>query len=650
MDVNDLPDRSGEVLKGKYRLESRLGIGGMAEVYRARNVMVDRTVAIKLLHREHASNRHVVDRFLQEARAANFVRHPNVVEVLDIDTDENGAPFIVQEYLEGEDLGSRLEKSGTTLPFQTAVRMLLPVIKAIGVAHEKGLVHRDLKPENIFLSSQRGTTVPKVLDFGISKMPMKKGDSSLTITGTVLGSPAYMSPEQIQDSQSVDPRTDVWSLGVILYKTLTGQLPYSGESPAALFVKICTTDPEPLEKAKPGLPPGLNAAVARCLKREPELRFKDANELYAEVSRVLEAAGTIVNRPLPAAPARDPSPPAPARPPSPSPAARAPHPVQPQPTAQPPPTQPRGAPAAQKPSPFSAAASPGEWGDFDSLGKAGPTPQKPVAKPAPKAERAPGTQARAEKDRKEPSRLQRSSRRERGAGTQRKPRDRPGARAQPLALNRPPVVARASPAVPVHQMVRESQAASFEKSVLLNMVLAAALVIGISYLVRHLGPSAQDSAQTQLGSRAVVPLGIATLVLLAGSVQLGLQAMRASSLALLLADAGLFVVTGCAAVSAWALASPGSSAASLLPTATAAITWAGAAVSLGLAGFGLIKAKEGFRSDSTSGLAEAIVILVLSIGALVVGVSLGVDAMQDKKMPDVDMKIDGFKPGVINVE
>jgi serine/threonine protein kinase len=650
MDVNDLPDRSGEVLKGKYRLESRLGIGGMAEVYRARNVMVDRTVAIKLLHREHASNRHVVDRFLQEARAANFVRHPNVVEVLDIDTDESGAPFIVQEYLEGEDLGSRLEKSGIALPFQTAVRMLLPVIKAIGVAHEKGLVHRDLKPENIFLSSQRGTTVPKVLDFGISKMPLKKGDSSLTITGAVLGSPAYMSPEQIQDSQSVDPRTDVWSLGVILYKTLTGQLPYSAESPAALFVKICTSDPEPLEKTRPGLPSGLNAIVSRCLKREPELRFKDANELYAEVSRVLEAAGTIVKEPVPPAPARAPSPPAPVRPPSPSPAAQAPHPVRPQPAAQSPPTQPGGAPAARKPSPFSsAAASPGEWGDFDSLGKSGPTPQKPVARPAPKAERAPAGQARAEKDRKEPSRLQRSSRRERGAGTQRKPRDRPGARAQPLALNRPPVVARASPAVPVHQMVRESQAASFEKSVLLNMVLAAALVIGISYLVRHLGPSAQDSAQTQLGSRAVVPLGIATLVLLAGSVQLGLQAMRASSLALLVADAGLFVVTGCAAISAWALASPGSSAASL-PTAAASITWAGAAVSLGLAGFGLIKAKEGFRSDSTSGLAEAIVILVLSIGALVVGVSLGVDAMQGKKMPDVDMKIDRFKPGVINVE
>jgi len=245
--------------------------GYLAEVYRARNVMVDRTVAIKLLHREHAENRHVVDRFLQEARAANFVRHPNVVEVLDIDTDESGAPFIVQEYLEGEDLGSRLEKSGATLPVQTAVRMLLPVIKAIGVAHDKGLVHRDLKPENIFLASQRGTTVPKVLDFGISKMPLQKGNSSLTITGTVLGSPAYMSPEQIQDSQSVDPRTDVWSLGIILYRTLTGKLPYSAESPAALFVKICTTDPEP------SFPCGYPFAItlrryARTLPRRPAAR------------------------------------------------------------------------------------------------------------------------------------------------------------------------------------------------------------------------------------------------------------------------------------------------------------------------------------------------------------------------------------------
>jgi hypothetical protein len=174
--------------------------------------------------------------------------------------------------------------------------------------------------------------------------------------------------------------------------------------------------------------------------------------------------------------------------------------------------------------------------------------------------------------------------------------------------------------------------------------------MGVAYLVRHIGPAAQNSIDNPFESRSFMPMALATLVLLASSVYLGVQSVRASSLLLFVADAGLFVFTGCAAVAAWSLVSPESGAISLLPTTTSVVTWAGAAVPLGLAGYGLTKAREGFQAENTAKLAEAIVILVLSIGALVAGVRLGVDAMKGREMPEMNMEIDNFRPGVINVE
>ncbi len=282
-------NREGEVLKSKYRLERRLGVGGMAEVYRALNTLIDRVVAIKMLHPEYAASRTAVERFLREARAANLVRHPNVVEVLDVDQDDFGLPFIVQEYLEGEDLASRLEKYGGKLPAPMALRLLLPVVEAIGAAHVKGLVHRDLKPGNIFLARGEGRAVSKVLDFGISKMPVDSEQASLTVTGTVLGSPAYMSPEQIQNPQSVDVRADVWALGVILYQVLSGQFPCDADTPAALFVQICTADPIPLQRVAPELPAQLISLVMRCLRRDRNERFRDANELAEALRGLLQS-------------------------------------------------------------------------------------------------------------------------------------------------------------------------------------------------------------------------------------------------------------------------------------------------------------------------------------------------------------------------
>lgn len=280
--------RTGEVLKGKYRLEALIGSGGMGDVYRARNTMIERTVAIKLLHAVHAANEDIVGRFLREAKAANLVRHRNVVEVLDIDQDDQGVPFIVQEYLEGEDLGTTLDKIDGGLSLRVALGLLVPVVEAVGAAHAKGLVHRDLKPDNVFLTlgQDAGTIVPKVLDFGISKMPTNADDVRVTSADMIMGTPAYMSPEQIQSPWLVDARSDIWALGIIVHESLTGQLPFRGESPGALFQEICTTDPIPLTEVLPDVPAEVVAIVSRCMKRDPAERYASALDLARDLESV----------------------------------------------------------------------------------------------------------------------------------------------------------------------------------------------------------------------------------------------------------------------------------------------------------------------------------------------------------------------------
>ncbi len=269
--------REGETLKGKYRLERLLGIGGMGEVYQATNTAIGRTVAIKTLRTEHMTNEDIFTRFIREAKVANAIRHRNIVEVLDIDTDERGTPFIVQEYLAGETFSARLKKIGHQLPLSQALDILIPVIEAIGAAHRAKVVHRDIKPGNIFLSRQDDKIIPKVLDFGISKMI--DTDASHTITSATMGSPAYMSPEQIEDPKSVDVRSDVWSLGVMLYEAIAGKLPFRSDSTSGLMVKICTEEPVSLQESAPGVPSAIAEVVHRCLRRRPKERYSDANEL-----------------------------------------------------------------------------------------------------------------------------------------------------------------------------------------------------------------------------------------------------------------------------------------------------------------------------------------------------------------------------------
>ena len=285
--------REGELLAGKYRLEALLGSGGMGEVYRAENTMFGRAVAIKVLREEHAENADLVARFLREARAANIVRHPNVVDILDIGQDDSGAPFIVQELLEGEDLGAYLTSLGGRIPIDAVLEILLPVMDAVGVAHAKGVVHRDLKPENVFLAQVGTSVVPKVLDFGIARIAAAD-EQRMTATGISMGTPAYMSPEQIHGDRTLDARSDVWALGVILHEVIAGDLPFHAETFSGLFVKIATEAPMPLEKACPGVPAELAAIVAKCIRRSPAERYANAAELAIDLRRLRERGAIMM--------------------------------------------------------------------------------------------------------------------------------------------------------------------------------------------------------------------------------------------------------------------------------------------------------------------------------------------------------------------
>jgi serine/threonine-protein kinase len=278
--------RIGEVLAGKYRLDVVLGAGGMGEVYRAENLALGRNVAIKLIREEHGGSAELVTRFLREARTANAVRHPNVVDILDVGQAEDGTPFIVQELLEGEDLAHYTKGRGGKLALREALDVLLPAIDAVAFAHARGVIHRDLKPENIFLSrDHKGALVPKLLDFGISRHVTAE-DQRMTATGMTVGTPAYMSPELIRAERTVDARADVWALGVILYETLAGVLPYQSSAPSALFVKIVTEAPLPLRTVMPEASPELAAVVEKCLAARPDDRFPTAADLAREL-RVL---------------------------------------------------------------------------------------------------------------------------------------------------------------------------------------------------------------------------------------------------------------------------------------------------------------------------------------------------------------------------
>jgi serine/threonine-protein kinase len=278
--------RVGDVLASKYRLEELLGSGGMGDVYRAVNVEIDRAVAIKVLRREHAENAHVVERFLREARAANLVRHPNVVDVVDVGRDGDGSPFIVQELLRGEDLSKYVERRGGRLSLDDLRELVLPLIDAVAEAHSRGVVHRDIKPENVFIAEQGTRRVPKLLDFGISKVRLP--NVKATEVGVMMGTPAYMAPEQVTRSHEADPRTDVWALGVMLFELVSGRLPFDAVDAPALFVAIATRDAPSLAEVVPEVSLRLAKVVDRCVRRAAAERYPSALELARDLGHVLD--------------------------------------------------------------------------------------------------------------------------------------------------------------------------------------------------------------------------------------------------------------------------------------------------------------------------------------------------------------------------
>jgi serine/threonine protein kinase len=273
----------GEVLVQKYRVDRVLGRGGMGVVFAAKHLALGERVAIKVLSRSACENRDALARLQREARILARVRNEHVVHVIDLGELENGTPFIVMEHLIGRDLGNLLEEHGRLAP-ASAVDFVLQACVALAAAHASGVVHRDLKPDNLFCVNRDGEApLIKVLDFGISRFESSSEESahrfSVTSTNTVLGTPLYMSPEQLRNSKRLDARSDIWSIGVVLYELLAGFPPFSGHSFADVAIRIATETPSALTELDPPVHPGLAAVVLRCLEKEREHRFANVAEL-----------------------------------------------------------------------------------------------------------------------------------------------------------------------------------------------------------------------------------------------------------------------------------------------------------------------------------------------------------------------------------
>ncbi len=270
----------GQILAGKYRLESLIGQGGMGVVYAAHHELLHQRVAIKLLLADASADDGTVTRFLNEARAAAKIPSEHVVRVLDVGLLEEGRPFLVMEYLEGHDLARVLRDRGRLTP-REAVDYVLEAIEAVSQAHALGIVHRDLKPSNLFLTELAdGTRAIKVLDFGIAKaFGDAAGANAAVTTQGLLGSPGYMAPEYVRSAKAFEPRSDMWALGVVLYELLSGTLPFRGDNVGEILVAILEKKPAPLAVIAPDLPPGLGSVVERCLRRKPQDRFADLAEL-----------------------------------------------------------------------------------------------------------------------------------------------------------------------------------------------------------------------------------------------------------------------------------------------------------------------------------------------------------------------------------
>ncbi len=278
--------REGTVLAGKYRVDRVLGAGGMGLVVAAHHMGLDSRVAIKLLLPEMLQHKDVVARFAQEARAAARITNEHVARVFDVGALEDGAPYMVMEYLDGSDLGEWLHRDGR-LPVAQAVDFVLQACEGVAEAHGVGIVHRDLKPANLFcVKRSDGSFSIKVLDFGISKLSAGGAQSSFSMTATaaVMGTPYYMSPEQMESARDVDARTDIWSLGIILYELITGSRPFGGQTLPEVCFRIATHPAPRIRELRPDVPPGVEAVVLKSLEKRRADRFSSIAELAAALA------------------------------------------------------------------------------------------------------------------------------------------------------------------------------------------------------------------------------------------------------------------------------------------------------------------------------------------------------------------------------
>ncbi|MBI5501661.1 MAG: serine/threonine protein kinase, partial [Deltaproteobacteria bacterium] len=270
------PDFTGLVLGDKYRLTRPLGSGGMGYVWEAEHLRLGRTVAVKLLRPELVSDPAALARFQQEATAAARIGSPHIVDVLDVGATPGGAPFLVMEKLRGRSL-AELRREQPVLPFARAAGIARQILAALEAAHAAGIVHRDLKPDNVFLEDQGdGRDHVKILDFGIAKAMDDPKVAHLTRTGMLVGTPRYMSPEQATGRRGIDGRTDVWSVGVLLYECLAGRLPHEAPDLAGTLGKIIGEPAASVRTFRPEIDPALDAAVLRALAKDPAQRFPTA--------------------------------------------------------------------------------------------------------------------------------------------------------------------------------------------------------------------------------------------------------------------------------------------------------------------------------------------------------------------------------------
>lgn len=281
---------------GKYRIEAELSRGGMGAVYRARHEVLERPFAIKVLRPDIATTDELVQRFVNEAKAASAIQHPSIIRVFDFGYTDDDQAYLVMEFLDGESLATRLSKQKRLSEGDT-VRIIRGIAGALGAAHAKGIIHRDLKPDNIFLvpDPDLGERA-KILDFGIAKLTEAKGN---TMTGALMGTPLYMAPEQAQSASGIDQRADLYSLGCIFYELLTGKPPLVGEGAGEIIAMHMFTEPDPPSAVVRGIDPALEQIVMKLLAKAPDDRYASAADVSNALSAVFGASTVRPATPLP---------------------------------------------------------------------------------------------------------------------------------------------------------------------------------------------------------------------------------------------------------------------------------------------------------------------------------------------------------------